>query len=46
MICVILASSKIWLMRDAILWMSNWLNYLGDAIEEGNGAGIARDERG
>jgi hypothetical protein len=33
-------------MSDAILWMSIWPKYLGDAIEEVNGADIVRNERG
>jgi hypothetical protein len=33
-------------MSDAILWMSIWLNYFGDAIGIVNGADIARNERG
>jgi hypothetical protein len=33
-------------MSDAIVWMRTWLNYLGDAIEQVNGADIARNERG
>jgi hypothetical protein len=30
-------------MGDAILWLSIWLHYVGDAIEIVNGADIARN---
>jgi hypothetical protein len=33
-------------MSDAIVWMNTWLSYLGDAIEEVNGADIACNEKG
>jgi hypothetical protein len=33
-------------MSDATVWMRTWLSYLGDEIEQVNGADIARNERG